>query len=79
MPPLSLHEPQSGSGRLTILEREKIHAGIHQGRSIRSIAVGLGRAPSTVLRELNRNLRHQRYRSRAQLYGSPPERRRSTG
>ena len=79
MPPLSLREPQPGSGRLTIAERERIHAGIHQGRSIRSIAAEIGRAPSTVLRELNRNLRHQRYRSRAQVSGSQPSRRRSSG
>ena len=78
MPPLSLQEPRPGSGRLTIAEREAIHAGIHQHRSIRSIAAQLGRAPSTVMRELERNLHHQSYRSRAQLYGRPRGRRRTT-
>jgi IS30 family transposase len=77
MPPLSLQEPRPGSGRLTITEREAIHAGIHQNRSIRSIAAEIGRAPSTVKRELEQNLHHQRYRSREQVYGCPRGRRRS--
>ena len=64
MPPLSLVEP---SGRmLNIYEREDIQAGINAGKSIRQIAAGLGRAPSTVLRELRKNMYHQQYRRRSQ-------------
>jgi IS30 family transposase len=45
------------SGRyLSINEREQILVGIVRGDSIRQIASGLGRAPSTVSRELKRNL-----------------------
>ena len=54
--------------RLSIEERERIHAGIEREESIREIARVLGRAPSTIKRELDKNLRHQRYhpaRSRA--------------
>ena len=36
-------------------EREEISRGIAVGRSIRQIARGLGRAPSTVSREIRRN------------------------
>ena len=41
--------------RLSLLERERIMIGTSQGESIRSIARGLGRAPSTVMRELEKN------------------------
>jgi len=47
-------------------EREEIFAGVERGNSIRGIAKGLGRAPSTVLRELRRNMWHQLYRARYQ-------------
>ncbi|MFQ5982588.1 MAG: IS30 family transposase [Woeseiaceae bacterium] len=47
---------------LTMVEREEISRGVVAGRSIRSIASGLGRAPSTVSRELRRNGRRRRYR-----------------
>jgi IS30 family transposase len=40
---------------LTLAEREEISRGIVAGQSIRSIAASLGRAPSTVSREINRN------------------------
>ena len=64
MPPLSLVKP---SGRmLNIYEREDIQAGINAGKSIRQIAAGLGRAPSTVMRELRKNMYHQQYRRRSQ-------------
>ena len=46
-------------------EREEILAGVERGESIRRIAKLLGRAPSTVLRELRRNMRRQLYRSRS--------------
>ena len=40
---------------LTLAEREEISRGIAGGRSLRSIALRLGRAPSTVSREVRRN------------------------
>jgi len=47
--------------RLGIAEREQILAGMVRGDSIRVIAAGIDRAPSTVSREIRRNLHHQRY------------------
>ena len=41
--------------RLCRVEREQIAVGLALGRSLRSIAAGLGRAPSTVSREVARN------------------------
>jgi len=43
------------SRSLTLSEREEISRGLATGRSLRSIALRLGRAPSTISRELNRN------------------------
>jgi DNA-binding CsgD family transcriptional regulator len=40
---------------LSIAEREEISRGVVTGRSLRSIATSLNRAPSTVSREINRN------------------------
>jgi IS30 family transposase len=40
---------------LTLAEREEISRGLVAGQSIRSIALALGRAPSTVSREVRRN------------------------
>ena len=40
---------------LTLPEREEISRAMAEGKSIRSIAAQLGRAPSTVSRELGRN------------------------
>ena len=40
---------------LTLAEREEISLGLALGDSIRSIAMLLGRAPSTISREINRN------------------------
>ncbi len=48
---------------LSLAEREEIFAGVQGGQSIRAIAETIGRSPSTVLRELRRNMRHQ-YRTR---------------
>ena len=42
-------------GRLSLAEREEISRGLAAGRSIRAIAVALGRAPSTICREVNAN------------------------
>jgi transposase, IS30 family len=55
VPPLSLVEPVK-TRTLNIAEREKILAGITQDLSIRAIAASIGRSPSTVCRELSKNL-----------------------
>ncbi len=44
-------------------EREEITRGVVAGQSLRSIASSLGRAPSTVSREINRNGGRRRYRA----------------
>jgi IS30 family transposase len=48
---------------LTLSEREEISRGVVAGLSIRSIATSLGRATSTVSREINRNGGRRRYRA----------------
>jgi transposase, IS30 family len=48
---------------LRLEEREEISRGIAVGQSIWQIAQGLGRAPSTVSRELRRNGGSQAYRA----------------
>jgi IS30 family transposase len=48
--------------RLTLAEREDIAVGIAAGLSIRAIATSMGRAPSTVSRELGRNGGGKNYR-----------------
>ena len=48
---------------LTLAEREEISRGFVAGRSIRCIASGRGRAPSTVSREVRRNGGRRRYRA----------------
>ena len=44
-----------GVGRLSLVEREEISRGLAAGLSIRAIAGQLGRAASTISREVNRN------------------------
>lgn len=56
-------ERQRSPSALTIEEREEISRGIATGHSIRSIAVSLGRAPSTVSREITRNGGQRGYRA----------------
>lgn len=51
------------SRSLALAEREEISRGIASGRSLRSIALRLGRAPSTITRELTRNGGHDDYRA----------------
>ena len=48
---------------LTMAEREEISRGVVAGHSLRSIAALLGRAPSTISREINRNGGRRRYRA----------------
>ena len=48
---------------LSLAEREEISRGMIAGESIRSIAKALGRAPSTVSREVQRNGGRQQYRA----------------
>jgi IS30 family transposase len=48
---------------LSPAEREDISRGLAAGRSIRSIAASLGRAPSSVSREINRNEGPEGYRA----------------
>ena len=48
---------------LSLAEREEISRGVVTGRSLRSIAASLNRAPSTVSREINRNGGRQHYRA----------------
>jgi IS30 family transposase len=60
-----IRPPQRKRSRLalTLAEREEISRGIVAGHSIRSIATELGRAPSTISRELRRNGGRQHYRA----------------
>ncbi len=56
--------PRQRSRRaLTLAEREEISRGVVAGRSIRAIATTLGRAPSTISRELRRNGGRHSYRA----------------
>ena len=48
---------------LTLSEREEISRGVVAGQSVRAIAASLGRAPSTVSREINRNGGRRQYRA----------------
>ncbi len=48
---------------LTLCEREEISRGVVAGQSLRFIAATLGRAPSTVSREINRNGGRRGYRA----------------
>jgi len=48
---------------LSLCEREEISRGLSTRRSLRSIARQLGRAPSTISREVNRNGGSDRYRA----------------
>lgn len=55
---------QSRSPRvLSLTEREEISRGLAQGCSIRGIARHLGRAPSTISREIAKNTGKERYRA----------------
>ena len=51
------------AGSLRLSEREDISRGVAAGKTMRRIAEELGRAPSTVSRELARNMRQRGYRA----------------
>ena len=51
------------SAALTLTEREEISRALVAGESIRSVAARLGRAPSTISRELKRNGGRESYRA----------------
>jgi IS30 family transposase len=58
--------PRAGRGRyLSVAEREEIAVGLAQGLPLREVARRLGRAPSTVSREVARNSTRGRCRYRA--------------
>jgi len=54
---------EPASGRLSLAEREEIALGLARGESLSGIARQLGRAPSTVSREVNANGGRNRYRA----------------
>jgi len=56
-------DPSRSPLRLSSAEREEISRGLRAGESLRGIAVGLGRAPSTVTREVAANGGRRRYRA----------------
>lgn len=60
-----IRPPQGKRSRLalTLSEREEISRGVVSGCSLRSIAASLGRAPSTVSREIRRNGGRRGYRA----------------
>jgi transposase, IS30 family len=59
------HPPRRAPRCLTMAEREEISRGVAAGQSCRQIAARLGRAPSTVSRELARNGGRHHYRAQA--------------
>src|SRR4051812_22459712 len=54
--------PPSG-WRLTLDERVEVQLGLQQHKSLRAIAAALGRAPSTVTREVNNHGGRHRYKA----------------
>ena len=57
------NQRKRSSTALTLDEREEISRGLATQLSIRTIAIQLGRSPSTVSREINRNGGYHRYRA----------------
>jgi DNA-binding CsgD family transcriptional regulator len=57
------HPPRRAQRSLSMAEREEISRGVAAGEPCRQIAARLGRAPSTVSRELDRNGGRGRYRA----------------
>jgi IS30 family transposase len=69
----------SPSNRLTFLDREEIWFRHSQGESMRLIAAGLGRAPSTISRELRAGMTRRGYRPSFAEQGSRDRARRPRG
>jgi transposase, IS30 family len=61
--PVRRDEWVPGPGRLTLADREEITLGLHAGESFRAIAARLGKAPSTVSREVAANGGRGSYRA----------------
>jgi IS30 family transposase len=59
------HPPRRAQRSLSMAERQEISRGVAAGEPCRQIAARLGRAPSTVSRELARNGGRGRYRAQA--------------
>jgi IS30 family transposase len=59
------HPPRRRLRCLSVAEREEISRGVAAGEPCRQVAARLGRAPSTVSRELARNGGRHRYRAQA--------------
>ena len=55
--------PAWSSARMSLVDREEISRGLVAGESFRSIARRLGRAPSTISREVNASGGRERYRA----------------
>src|SRR5687767_1242322 len=55
--------PGSSELRLSLTEREEIARGLAAGVSLRGIAAGMGRAPSTICREVSANGGRRAYRA----------------
>lgn len=60
-PRLCEPDASKSKARLSLTEREEIAIGIARGESARSIAARLGRAPSTITREIERNATTHRH------------------
>ena len=56
-------ERRRAARALSLAEREEVSRGLVAGHSLRAIAVQLGRAPSTISREVGRNGGRDRYRA----------------
>lgn len=56
-------ERKRAPSALTLAEREEVSRGLVAGQTIRAIARTLGRAPSTISREIRRNGGQRRYRA----------------
>src|SRR5215469_10195490 len=61
--PVRHHDWVPGPGRLTLAEREEITVGLHDGQTLTVIAARLGRAVSTVSREVAANGGRDGYRA----------------
>lgn len=68
--------PEARPGSLSLAEREEVSRGIAAEESVRAIATKLGRAPSTISREINNNGGRGKYRAMAAEHRAIRRRRR---